>query len=571
MIPRSFCLGAVGLLIAATLGVAPAAAEGEKVSLELAKASLAQVIRALAASASVEIIFEDPEGKLGDRQIPLIVIKDKPIEKAIEIVCRAADVAYSRDRDGIFHISEKPAPPPMAGPGSRTAPTPAAPLPAAPPVAAPPTAPAAPEEPRDIVVEKIALAFINPSDCVRLLTSSFTRKPLKEAAQARSLDDLDVYPGLIDPATGQWYLPGPNGPLGTPLFAPPLMLGGSAPTRGNQFGYGGGLPGGLGGAPGFGGISGFGGLAGGPGFGGGFGGGLGGGLAGGLGAGGAGLVPPGIQGILGYELDNSLLVSGTPDDIQQLKNIIRLLDIPPRQIMVKIEQIAVNATFQKTWDVNWQILNNDITVEAPISGTGVPAGSIRVGILGDGWRLNFAAAVSQGKATVIDSVTVTTMNNSPAILQSGTTSWIFIPQITQVQGAGLVTQAIPVPITATSLLFAMPRVNGDGTITMIIPFVLQRFAGQSVGPQGERIPNQVFTTLQAIRRVASGQTIVVGGLVNRSEEDNSSGIPILKDLPLIGRLFRNRFQTKQNNEALFFFTPTLLEEAVATGGEPLTR
>jgi general secretion pathway protein D len=70
----------------------------------------------------------------------------------------------------------------------------------------------------------------------------------------------------------------------------------------------------------------------------------------------------------------------------------------------------------------------------------------------------------------------------------------------------------------------------------------------------------------ALRRVGSGQTIVVGGITDSTDTQNSSGIPILKDLPFVGSLFRSRRQVKNNNESLFFFTPTLLPDPVATGG-----
>jgi len=139
--------------------------------------------------------------------------------------------------------------------------------------------------------------------------------------------------------------------------------------------------------------------------------------------------------------------------------------------------------------------------------------------------------------------------------------------VNQVANAGLVTTYTPVALTAGTSLTAIPRVNGDGTITMFIPFVISRFLGESVGPNGETIPNQTITAVFALRRVASGSTIVVGGVTNRNESTSSNGIPILKDLPIVGKLFQNHLQSRANNEALVFFTPTLLPEAVGIGGE----
>jgi type II secretory pathway component GspD/PulD (secretin) len=294
-----------------------------------------------------------------------------------------------------------------------------------------------------------------------------------------------------------------------------------------------------------------------------------GGMMGGMGGMGANLVPDGIEGVLGYPLDNSLVVQGTPEAIEQLKRIIRLLDIPPRQIHIKVEQIAVTSTFFQQWGIDWQVTSPNIGITTGIGQS--TGGAINVGILGDNWRVQFAAAVASGKAEVVESMSITTMNNVPATIFNTTTTYVFLPQIVQVPNAGVITQFFPQPLQALTNLTATPRINGDGTITMMIPFMLSRFLGESVGPDGARIPNQVMSFIQALRRVSSGQTIVVGGTLARTTSDSQSGIPILQDLPLIGQLFRSRLQNRSNTETLFFFTPTLLPDDVATGGPPLTQ
>lgn len=559
------CVFRIGALCTALLAVGlsgAARAEGRSrtVSIDLAQVPLSQVVQLLASSAQVEIVFNDPEGKLADRRITYISLKDKTIDQALEKVCRAAQVFYERDKDGVYFISGQPLK--LADAARSGAAAPALPEPET-------TRPA----PVETIIQKLTLGYLDPNECIRMLTSSHTKRPLADAYKARDLDDLEVMPGLVDPATGQWYMPQSSAPTLPPIFAPGASKGAAPGVSSGQLG---GFSGGFGGGPGggFGGSGGFGGggLGGGLG-GGGLGGGLGGGGLGGGGLGGggtAGLVPEGITGILGYPLDNSILVRGTPEDIEQLKRIIRLLDVPPRQLSIKIEQIAVTSNFAKQFGIDFNITYNDINVQglAPFSATPgglIGAGGIAVALAGDNWRARFSAAVTSGKASVIDSLTVTTMNNIPAFITQTSVSYIFIPTINQVAGSGLVTTFNPVQLQASTQLFAWPRINGDGTITMIIPFQLSRFTDFSVAPDGQRIPNQIFTIVNAIRRVASGQTIVVGGVINRQEQDSISGIPILKDLPVVGPLFRTKTQNRTNTETLFFFTPTILPDPIATG------
>src|SRR5205823_5737858 len=117
------------------------------------------------------------------------------LEQALDIICKSAKAYFERDKDGVYHISAEP----MIRETSRPAPGAVAGAPA---LAEAP----APAPPLELVNEKISLSFIGPDEVVRLLTSSHSRRPLTDAAHARSLDDLDVYPGLIDPTTGSWYL-----------------------------------------------------------------------------------------------------------------------------------------------------------------------------------------------------------------------------------------------------------------------------------------------------------------------------------------------------------------------------
>src|SRR5262249_44327445 len=162
-------------------------------------------------------------------------------------------------------------------------------------------------------------------------------------------------------------------------------------------------------------------------------------------------VPPGLV-ILGYPLDNSLIVRGTPADIAELRRLIALLDVPPKQLSIKVEQIAVNTTFERTLNIDWQIINNDITVQSPQPFPPAPAGRRGAGIMGGNWRAQLAASLTNGTATTIQSLTITTMNNVPATIQNTAVTWVFIPNI-QIAGggSGQLTTFTPVPIVTPQI------------------------------------------------------------------------------------------------------------------------
>ncbi len=64
--------------------------------------------------------------------------------------------------------------------------------------------------------------------------------------------------------------------------------------------------------------------------------------------------------------------------------------------------------------------------------------------------------------------------------------------------------------------------------------------------------------------VNDGETAVIGGLIRSNENDNSHGVPVLMDIPLIGSLFRSTTKVRQKRELLIFLTPKILGETTAS-------
>jgi type II secretory pathway component HofQ len=71
----------------------------------------------------------------------------------------------------------------------------------------------------------------------------------------------------------------------------------------------------------------------------------------------------------------------------------------------------------------------------------------------------------------------------------------------------------------------------------------------------------VFT----VRRIKNGETMVLGGLVSRTDNSSTVKVPILGDLPVIGQFFRSKDRSVVENELLIFVTATVLDEDTPTG------
>jgi len=79
------------------------------------------------------------------------------------------------------------------------------------------------------------------------------------------------------------------------------------------------------------------------------------------------------------------------------------------------------------------------------------------------------------------------------------------------------------------------------------------------GTGGELI-TQTQATTQAL--IKNGQTLVIGGFINKTVSSTKSGIPFLKDIPLLGSLFGKTVTQERSREVLIFITPHIVKEAL---------
>jgi type II secretory pathway component HofQ len=139
----------------------------------------------------------------------------------------------------------------------------------------------------------------------------------------------------------------------------------------------------------------------------------------------------------------------------------------------------------------------------------------------------------------------------------------------QSQG-GIVTTTQVVPVSANTGLIVIPRVNRDGTITVqgsvnvaSILRIVSSPDGSSIAPEINQTQLQGFN-----RRVASGETLVIGGLNSKNETNDENRVPILSDIPILGKLFRGRSRSVTDSQLLIFLTPQIVGDRAATSETP---
>jgi MSHA type pilus biogenesis protein MshL len=257
-------------------------------------------------------------------------------------------------------------------------------------------------------------------------------------------------------------------------------------------------------------------------------------------------------------------------------NVVRQIDLE-----VEIYEVALNDSFQL--GVNWQIISDrldvstipgvgslpsggGLIVNTPLFGTPPPAPGIRAGYSRHDFSAVLEALKQQGNLKVVSKPRLRTLNNQPAVVRVGQDIPIFLRQVTQSPGDPpviTVTETIQT-ITVGTVLSITPQIASSGLITLDITPAVSRLVRMESSASGDtNAPVIDIRQASSIVRVRDGATIIMGGLVQDSSSTTHRKIPILGDIPLLGKAFSGKYENTDRTELVFFLTPRIIHD-VAT-------
>ena len=139
---------------------------------------------------------------------------------------------------------------------------------------------------------------------------------------------------------------------------------------------------------------------------------------------------------------------------------------------------------------------------------------------------------------IISAPKVIASNGEAATINRGST--FYLPAAENVE---------PTPVEAKLTLEVTPTVSFNNFVTMDVSVLDEQRQGLD-GKTGKDLKTKLM--------VKSGDTVVIGGIYTEDNENSNSGIPWVKDLPILGWLFKAEKKTLTNSELLIFLTPTVL-------------
>jgi len=273
------------------------------------------------------------------------------------------------------------------------------------------------------------------------------------------------------------------------------------------------------------------------------------GVPGGVGAAGAGAGATTVGGLVVDPLGNRLIFSGTPSEYERLLPLLRQLDVPPAEVLVEVMIAQVQLTDSTEFGVDWTIRNlNDQAFNNPnrvgtdrasglsgiVSNGGFGPGGIAFGVLSPDVEVAIDAFAQNNQVNVLSTPRLLARSGASASVQVGTEVPILSSQSSDNTGdAGTLFQEVQYRSTGI-ILQIEPIVFSDNRIDLTISQEIS-----STLPTTGVGESPVFnnTSVQTLLSLEDGGTAVIGGLIQDNITNDNSGVPFVKDVPVLGALF----------------------------------
>jgi type IV pilus assembly protein PilQ len=253
---------------------------------------------------------------------------------------------------------------------------------------------------------------------------------------------------------------------------------------------------------------------------------------------------------------NALLVKDIEQNLVRASDLVKELDQETKQVEIVARLVDVDAKTSRELGIEWLAsgLNNpsiDAVAEGSVdAGINASAGRFTVGTVGPGGTLEatLSALATQNKARIISNPRITTLDNQEAWILVGKK----IPLIVSDPSGNPITELTTIGIQMT----VTPHIHANDNITLDLHPEVSDLSSQATVQGGI-----IIVTSEASTRVMveSGQTAVIGGLIRSNTSEAGLGIPFLRDIPLLGRLFTSSSDVQEQRELLIFVTPKIMD------------
>lgn len=267
---------------------------------------------------------------------------------------------------------------------------------------------------------------------------------------------------------------------------------------------------------------------------------------------------------------NTLIFTGSNEDYSGIRNLLETLDKPAKDALIEVTVAEVSLTDSSQLGIEW--LAKEAGLGNGRSYTAGTLGGLSIGTSGFNFRLLdnagdvrlvLNALASSNRATILSSPRVVARNGETATIQVGQEVPIISSQQVATTGTTAITTTTTVPQTIQYkntgvILNVKPVIHSGDRVDLDVAQEVSAAQATTTGVS----TSPTFSTRKVQTRLSlkNGATVLLGGLMSSNKSEGNAGIPLLKDLPVVGQLFRNDTGKSDRTELIVLITPYILED-----------
>jgi general secretion pathway protein D len=258
--------------------------------------------------------------------------------------------------------------------------------------------------------------------------------------------------------------------------------------------------------------------------------------------------------------NNALMVYATPTEYSVIEGMLRKVDIIPLQVLISatIAEVTLNDNLQ--YGTQWYARIGGASAFLTQTGTALFNQSFTPNtfVIGKNQSFVLNALADITTVKVLSAPQIMVLDNQPASLQVGQQVPVLTGQATSTLTTGTVVNTVDYHNTGVIMLVT-PRVNSGGLVTLDIAQEVSDVAAAATNTvqNSPTFDDQVFRTRLAVQ---DGQTVGMAGLIHDNVSEANSGLPFLKDIPVLGTFFSNQNNTRARSELLVMITPHVVHD-----------
>ena len=264
---------------------------------------------------------------------------------------------------------------------------------------------------------------------------------------------------------------------------------------------------------------------------------------------------------------NAVWLRGSPDYIARMKEMIAAIDIPVDSVILETQMVELNETGSKALGIDFANSAGQIGVVSFHSGEAILPGVPAQGCDFDGascsghmtsaaFQAAIYAQITKGNGRIVSKPRIAAQSGSTAKIITGDA----LPILTSIALSGVngVQQQVQYVNVGVTLQIA-PRVSSDGFVSSHVYCVVSSVTGFSQG-----YPTISQRQAETAATVRDGDSFVIGGLIQDENLTTKTKVPLLGDIPLLGRAFRTDKQTRSKTELYIIVTPHIVHRVGST-------